>query len=191
VSVESINSSEDLEVTATPLTIAHWDKVERLFATSSGVNACWCMWPKRRRGTHEPDRKANKAAIKALLESGRSPGLIAIEGERAVGWCAIGPRESYPQYEQATRQRASWAIPCLYVDPAADRRRVARVLIEAAVRLASANAAMAVEGPPPYWLPGDAAAIEEVRDTFSENGFEQVGAGGRMPELRRLLHIDE
>lgn len=129
--------------------------------------------------------------MKELLDLGQSPGLIALVGERAVGWCAIGPRETYPQYEPTTGQPVSWAIPCLYIDRAADRRTVARALIEAAVRLASENFAVVVEGPPPYWLPGDTAAVEEARDTFLENGFEQVGPGARMPELRRVLRSVE
>lgn len=129
--------------------------------------------------------------MKELLDSGQSPGLIALVGERAVGWCAIGPRETYPQYEPTPNQQISWAIPCLYVDRAADRRGVGRALIEAAVGLASVDAAVVVEGPPPYWLPGDRAAIAEARSFFVENGFEQVGPGTRMPELRRVLRTPE
>jgi hypothetical protein len=112
-------------------------------------------------------------------------------GERAVGWCAIGPREAYQQYEPAKAQRISWAIPCLYIDPAVDRSRIARTLIDAAVELASRSMALAIEGPPSYWVPGDAAAIAAAITTFLENGFEQVGQGARMPQLRRTLRRDE
>lgn len=118
------------------------------------------------------------------------PGLIALVGERAVGWCAIWPRDTYPQYVPAVDQRSSWAIPCLYVEPMADRSSVAQALIEAAVRLASENAAVVVEGPPPYCLPGDRAAIAQATNMFLENGFVQVGPGARMPELRRSVDLD-
>ncbi len=175
------------DITVTPLTLARWDLVSTLFASASGVDECWCMWPRRARGMHTPGKEANRAAMRKILESGESPGLIAVAGDRAVGWCAIAPRERYPQYEQASDKGASWAIPCIYIEPKADRERVARALIEAAIGLASAHDAVAVEGPPPYWLPGDEAAIEKARITFLENGFEQVGEGARMPELRRLL----
>jgi len=178
------------KITVTPLTIDHWECVSELFATSSGVNRCWCMWPRRLRGTHTADPQANRAAMKALLDSGESPGLIALTEKDAVGWCAVGPRQQYPQYEQTTKQRNYWAIPCLYVDPTADRTTVARALIDAAVDLASENGAVAVEGPPSYWLPGDAAAVKIASDTFLENGFEQVGPGKRMPAVRRILRSD-
>ena len=129
--------------------------------------------------------------MKELLESGQSPGLIALAQERAVGWCAAGPRNAYPQYEPTTEQAHHWAIPCLYVDRVADRSAVASALIDAAVRLASENGAVAVAGPPPYWLPGDAAAIAEATSAFVAHGFGQVGTGARMPELRLVLSSDE
>jgi hypothetical protein len=49
------------------------------------------------------------------------------------------------------------------------------------------NAATAIEGPPPWWLPGDATAIALATTVFVENGFAQVGPGARMPDLRRVL----
>jgi uncharacterized protein (DUF952 family) len=117
----------------------------------------------------------------------RLSGVLALIGECAVGWCAIGPQEAYPQYEQAKAQQVSWAVPCLYIDPAVDRGRVARALIDAAVGLAFESNAVTIEGPPSYWLPGDAAAIAAATTTFLENGFELVGPGPRMPHLRRTL----
>lgn len=113
--------------------------------------------------------------------------MIALRGERAIGWCAVGPRSRYPQYEDDDAGRGAWAIPCIYVAPAADRPRVARALIEAAAELAACNGAVALDGPPPWWLPGDEAAIANATTWFLDNGFERVGAGARMPELRRNL----
>lgn len=129
--------------------------------------------------------------MKELLDSGQSPGLIALLQGRAIGWCAVGPRRNYPQYTPTTDDPILWAIPCLYVHRAANRSEVARVLIDAAVELASENDAHVVEGPPPYWLPGDTLAIAAATKIFLENGFEQVGPGARMPELRRILRSDE
>jgi hypothetical protein len=69
----------------------------------------------------------------------------------------------------------------------ADRRQVARALIKAAIELATRSAATAIEGPPRWWLPGDAKAIALATNTFLENGFMQIGPGARMPELRLTL----
>ena len=137
--------------------------------------------------TAEPNRARNSGDMKRLLEAGDSPGLLAVSDERAVGWCATGPKSRYPQYPPSAESRLVWAIPCIYVEPTADRAAVAKALIEAAVGIATANAAVAVEGPPPWWLPGDSEAIELATHTFVTNGFVQAGPGARMPELRRTL----
>jgi GNAT superfamily N-acetyltransferase len=139
--------------------------------------------------TSRPDRTGNRAELKSRLVCGESLGLLALAAERAIGWCACGPRHRYPQYE-STNERTIWAIPCIYIEPTADRREVARALIEAAAKLAVKNGASAIDGPPPWWLPGDAAAIALATATFFENGFTQTGPGARMPELRRVLARD-
>jgi len=171
----------------TPLSIAHWEKLSELFATSAGVAGCWCMWPRLPRGAHVPDEQTNRQAMKDLLDSGESPGLLALAGERAVGWCAVGPRENYLQYEQTHDRRVCWAIACLYVDPLADHAAVSQYLVDAAVELARDNAAEVIEGPPPYWLPGDAAAIAKAADAFLACGFSEISPGARMPVLRLIL----
>jgi GNAT superfamily N-acetyltransferase len=170
-----------------PATIDRLELMRELFATSSGVNDCWCMWPLRAPMTSEPDRAHNRAEMKALLEGGESPGLLAVSDERAVGWCATGPRSRYPQYPASTESALVWAIPCIYVEPTADRITIARTLIETAVAIATAKDAIAVDGPPPWWLPGDSDAIALATRMFLANGFVQTGPGARMPELRRIL----
>jgi hypothetical protein len=139
--------------------------------------------------TFEPDEARNRAEMKALLEAGHSPGLLALVAGRALGWCATGPRARYPQYPNPTTGETGlvWAIPCIYLEPTTDKAAVAKALIEAAVGIATASAAVAVDGPPPWWLPGDPAAIALATRTLVANGFAQVGPGGRMPELRRML----
>jgi GNAT superfamily N-acetyltransferase len=148
------------------------------------------MWPLRPPRTHHANENENKAAMRDLLDAGDSPGLIALVEDRAVGWCALGPRERYPQYERASDERGIWAIPCLYVAPSADKSTIARALIEAAVEQARLNAASVVAGPPPWWLPGDAAAIIKATELFVANGFAIAGPGARMPQLERRLFSD-
>ena len=179
--------SAEADIEVVPVTIDQWSLLSALFATSRGVNECWCMWPLRAAMTSRPDHAANKAEMKALLLSGKSPGLLAVNADRAIGWCALGPRRQYPQYESRNEIDIVWAIPCIYIEPEADRRIVARALIDAAAEAATHNSAAAIEGPAPWWLPGDAEAISLAITMFLENGFEQISAGARMPELRRML----
>jgi GNAT superfamily N-acetyltransferase len=170
-----------------PLAIRYWELLSALFAASPGVNRCWCMWPLHRPGTFHPDSARHRSELKSLLVDGESPGLIALLGRAAVGWCALGPRERYPQYEDTKSGAETWVIPCIYVAPHADRVTVSRALIGTAVRRAQANGAAVLEGPPPWWLPGDESAIALATRTFLENGFMQTAPGARFPTLQRLL----
>jgi GNAT superfamily N-acetyltransferase len=170
-----------------PATIDRWELLVTLFASSPGVNRCWCMWPLRPPRTHQPDHHRNMAEMKTRLIDGESPGFLALTEERPVGWCACGPRHRYPQYEHEFAGSMCWAIPCIYIHPDADRKKVAGALIEAATALATRHAATALEGPPAWWLPGDDAAVEKATKDFLENGFTRIDPGARMPQLRRVL----
>lgn len=176
-----------MNISVVTLTVDRWGLLETLFRTSRGVGRCWCMWPLCPPKTHRPDAAANRKALRAIVESGNPPGLIAITEKSAVGWCAVGPRARYPQYAACAESSRAWAIPCVYIGPGADREPVAAALIEAAVDLARENGAVAVHGPPPWWLPGDDEAIASATATFVANGFERIGPGARIPELRRTL----
>jgi GNAT superfamily N-acetyltransferase len=176
-----------MSVDVVPATIHHWDRLRALFTASAGVSGCWCMWPLCPPKTFRPDERKNKAAMKGLLDAGFSPGLIALDTERPVGWCALGPRERYPQYEKGQDDSVVWAVPCIYLARQGDRDGVARALLETAVQMARANAAAMLEGPPPWWSPGDDLAVAEAIDTFLKNGFRQTGPGARIPTLTRTL----
>jgi len=168
------------------VTSDRFDDLENLFATSRGVRACWCMWPRSARGTHKPDPERNRKRMRALIEDGESPGLLAYVEDRPVGWCAFGPRDAYPQYA-APSATDVWAIACLFVRPRAAANAVSASLIDYAVGYAKAKGARQLEGPPIWWLPGDAAKIVDMSEIFLANGFERIRQGARMPMLRRFL----
>jgi len=172
-------------VEVVPATTKRWDLLCDLFTGCPGIDGCWCMWPLREPLTHRPDPNGNRKAMKALVNAGEIPGLLALIGERAVGWYAVGPRDRYPQYKREHDQAHAWAIPCIYVDPAADRSLVGRALITAALELAEGSGAASLDGPPPWWSPGDPDAATKM---FQDNGFKLIGTGARMAELRRVLH---
>lgn len=123
----------------------------------------------------------------SLVRSGTPPGLIALVAGRPVGWCAVGPRDNYPQYGDPLAGPDVWAIACLFVEESARRMGGARALVDAAVGYAATHGASVVEGPPPWRLPGDAGAIAAAKDAFLTNGFKEIGPRARMPILRREL----
>ncbi len=54
----------------------------------------------------ENDRQRNKDQIKARIEAGPPPGLLAFEDETAIGWMQIGPRADVPEWNNQGRGSA-------------------------------------------------------------------------------------
>lgn len=175
-------------ITVVPATAEYWSALVQLFTSTSGRNGCWCIWPRRARGQYRNGDSGNREAMRMLVTSTEPPGLIALVGERAVGWCAVGPRRNYPQYEGAPDDGA-WAIPCLSLEDDVRGTRVARMLVESAVSHAAARGAKVLEGPPSYWFAGAQGVVAAARQAFLSCGFVEVGAGVRMPLLRR--HVSQ
>src|SRR5438876_6995248 len=90
-----------------PLTKARWDDLVDLFNRRGGsiVRGCWCMYYRRSGGSGlDQWGEANKRAMKALVDGGTVPGLIAYIDKRPVGWISLGPRKDYlrkrPRYHK-------------------------------------------------------------------------------------------
>ena len=78
------------------LTPDRWADFERLFGDNGACGGCWCMWFRLSNREFEADKgEANRRAMKALVETGEEPGILAyVDGEPAA-WCALAPREGY------------------------------------------------------------------------------------------------
>jgi GNAT superfamily N-acetyltransferase len=154
---------------------------------------CWCQyWHLRGKAYHDGWGAANRARLERQVRSGDAPGLLAyLEGE-AVGWCRLGPRETFERLE-ASRPLARiddadvWSVVCFYVHPTAKRRGVASSLLEAAGAHAASRGASILEG---YAVRAGHANIDAYTGylpMFLAAGFEPVGDGGRRTIVRRRL----
>src|SRR5262245_14495751 len=121
-----------------PLTPDRWPDLEALFGERGACGGCWCMyWRLRRADFHAGKGQPNKDALRALVDAGPPPGLLAYVGGVAVGWCAVGPRETYPGLARSrilrpVDERPVWSITCLFVDRAHRRRGLSARLLRAA-----------------------------------------------------------
>ncbi|CAM5410382.1 hypothetical protein ATER59S_02225 [Aquamicrobium terrae] len=101
-----------MDTTITPVTAELWPDFEDLFGKQGACYGCWCTHfrqaPAVRR---QNDRERNKDHIRARIEAGPPPGLLAFEEGRAVGWMQVGPRADVPEWNNAGRGSAP-------VDPA-------------------------------------------------------------------------
>src|SRR5262245_33259563 len=146
-------------LTVLPLTPERWPDLESIFAGRgcSVARSCWCM-AYRRSGAPAPrpgmTRAAvNRAALKALVDEGRPPGLVGYRGDVPVGWISLGPREEFAKLARSpvmkpVDARPVWSIVC-FVVPAEHRGRgVARALLRGAIGYAKQQGARLVESYP-------------------------------------------
>jgi hypothetical protein len=96
VFMPTIRFSTD-EFTFKPLTLMEWRDFELLFEEHGPQNGCWCMyWRTSRAECQKGFGDGNKHAFKAIIESGKVPGILAYRQGKAIAWCSIAPREDYP-----------------------------------------------------------------------------------------------
>ena len=75
-----------------PVTAERWDDLLRLFDRPV-VRTCFCMYYRKAGDTGAG--RANRAAMKSLVDGGTVPGLIGYEDGVPVAWVSLGPREGY------------------------------------------------------------------------------------------------
>lgn len=143
-----------------PLTPELWPQFEDLFGKQGACYGCWCthfrLPPAVRR---DSTGMRNKDFIRARIEAGPPPGLLAMEGERADGWMQIGPRADVPEWNNARRVSAPledgpaadpsvWAVSCFFIRPSARRQGLTHRLVAAGVEFARNNGARLLEACP-------------------------------------------
>ena len=177
-----------------PLTPALWPRMEDLFGRSGASNGCWCMYWRLGPGYKSTGREANKAALESLTAAGPPPGLLALQGDLAVGWCQVGPRAALPWLERRLGRRVDespvWSLSCFYVRRTYRRRGVTDALIAAAVALAKESGAHALEAYPiDTAVPGHSSNLfTGTASAFRRAGFEAAGwRSPSRPIMRRDL----
>jgi GNAT superfamily N-acetyltransferase len=163
------------------LTVEHWPALEDLFGPSGASNGCWCMYWRLGPRYKDRPREDNKRELHRLAASNQSPGLLAFDAGRAVGWCELAPRSdlgwlAHAKYLEPVDDLAVWSVPCFYVRRSHRGKGVMAALIVAAVRTAASAGAPALEA-----YPVDTAATRHtgnlfpgVASAFARHGFDVV-----------------
>lgn len=184
----------------------HADALARLFAEEAYPCHCryWHFegernaWLERCAFTPERNEAEMRQALARQSDDGR--GLVAVaEDGPIIGWLKLAPaaamRKHYDQrlYRKLPcfegNRAGVFTIGCLLVHPSFRKRGVARALISAAVRLAPAWGARALEAFPRRVPEGahDADLFMGPEGVYLENGFRVVDEIGPYPILRREL----
>ena len=149
-----------MSVSIEPLTPDLWPAFEDLFGKQGACYGCWCTYfrmpPATRRAS---SNMRNKDVIKARIEAGPPPGLLAFEDGVALGWMQIGPRVDVPEWNNKGRASAPladggaedpavWAISCFFIRNKARGRGLTHQLVAGGVDYARRNGARLVEACP-------------------------------------------
>jgi GNAT superfamily N-acetyltransferase len=135
---------------------------------------CWCMFWRDRSLEHGTPKKR---ALGALVRAGREPGLLAYDGDEAVGWISVSPREEYeallrsPQYRPQDDDEGVWSVVCFVVDRPRQGEGIAAALLDGAVAHAHERSALALEAYPHRTKKDNYMGR---LDLFLERGFEIV-----------------
>ncbi|GAA1035811.1 GNAT family N-acetyltransferase [Virgisporangium ochraceum] len=155
-----------------PLTAQTWPDLENLFGRAGASNGCWCMYWRLGPRYHERPRAENR---EELASSGR--GLLAYDGDLAVGWCLLAPRAELAwlaraRYVAPVDDLPVWSAPCFFVRRSHRGQGVTGVLIDAAVEAAGAAGAPALEA-----YPVDTSVAGHTRNLFPgvASAFERRG----------------
>ncbi len=138
-----------------PATLERWQDICELFK-GHRPRGCWCQYWRLTSSAYSlknnpPGR--NEQRLRAQLEEGPAPGMLAYVDNRPAGWLGFWPRE---RLERLSRSRtipkiddlAVWSIVCFQVRVGYRRKGVARALLQGAIDYARQAGAPALEAYP-------------------------------------------
>lgn len=110
-------------------------------------------WRLARKEFIENKGEGNRRSLKNIVDSGGIPGIIAYINDQPVGWCALGPRETYSTLERSrilkrVDDKQTWSVVCFFIAKQFRRKGVTTNLLKAAVDFALQRGARIVEGYP-------------------------------------------
>lgn len=144
----------------------------------------------------------NRKAIKELVKKS-SPGILAYDDKKSVGWCAVAPRKEYVRLEnskvlQPVDDKPVWSVSCFFIAKEFRRKGLTVPLLKAAVDFAFKKGAKIVEGYPTEPRPllkgenkkrlTDVFVWTGLASTFIKAGFKEVA---RRSETRPIMRIQK
>jgi ribosomal protein S18 acetylase RimI-like enzyme len=178
-----------------------WVDFEHLFLRKSRWGGCWRMvfhqvgkLPKAQKGGMTRGRVArSRRDKKALVEEGRSHGILVYSGREPVGWCQYGSSEELSRIDTGTIYRKLsldnegkrlWRITCFWVDRRKRNQGVAAAALRAAIDSIRKQGGKLIEAYPVV-SKGFPADWTGTLSMFRKEGFEVVAPFGKYNVLVR------
>ena len=176
--------TSDSDIRVEPLTDSTFEALATLFREGGDPRWCWCQfWRLRSKDFSVLKVPQLRDRLHEQATSDQPPGLVAFDGERAVGWTSVAPRDDFQRIVHSKvipkiDDRPVWSIVCFAVSSTARGQGVARALLDAAVAFARERGAVAVEAYPLDLEAGVKVPADSVytgtRSMFERAGFQVV-----------------
>jgi GNAT superfamily N-acetyltransferase len=177
----------DDALTFQPVTARTLPAFEAFFAARGAPKWCWCMAFRRTPAEVKVASSANsRKQIVGRIRDGVPVGLLAYEGETAVGWVSVAPRDTFRlKGAPAEPDEVVWSISCFFVPRDRRRQGLSRELIAGAVSYARAKGATVVEA---YPVDPDSPSYRHMGfvPVFAAAGFDDLGMAGKRRHVMRL-----
>jgi GNAT superfamily N-acetyltransferase len=182
-----------------PLTPDRWRDFESLFGKRGAAGGCWCMW--WRLTAREFDARkgeGNRRAMKAIVASGRTPGVLAYHRGEVVGWCSVEPRGEFPRLERSrilkpVDDKPVWSVVCFFVARSHRRTGVSLRLLKAAIEHVKHSGGRILEGypvEPRKESTPDLFAFHGIAGIFKRAGFKEVARRSETRPIMRYVISD-
>jgi GNAT superfamily N-acetyltransferase len=133
-----------------------WPDFEKLFGDNGACGGCWCQWWRVERGGklwEETQGSKAKRMMKKLFKNNEITGLLAYEGDKAVGWCSYGPRSAFPRLDRTKAYRREdikgiWSINCFFIDRHYRHKGLSRSMLKAAMKFIKKRKVKVIEAYP-------------------------------------------
>jgi ribosomal protein S18 acetylase RimI-like enzyme len=157
-----------------------------MFYRRSGGGQSWSVGGARAR--------VNRADLKALVEAGKSPGLVAYRGKVPVGWVSLAPRDEFAKLKRSpvmkpVDDKPVWSIVCFVVPAEYRGQGVARRLLQGAIAHARKRGATLIEAYPVDKADRskDDAMWFGAKSMYDAAGFKEVA---RRKPARPVVRLD-
>ncbi len=173
-----------------PVTPDRLSDLKRFSAEHGKFGYCSCMRWRRSSSEYRRSSKTTRAdALYARVLGEEAIGILAYDSDRPVGWCSVGPRESYAALERyralpRVDDAAVWSVVCFFVDSHYRRLGLTLSLLQAAVEYAASEGVLTVEG---YPVEPSASSYTYMGspNTFLQAGFTDVTPSGQKRGVMR------
>lgn len=174
-------------LTFRPIDTSTLPAFEAFFAARGAPKWCWCMaWRRTSAEVNQRGGASSKRQMLARIRDGVPVGLLAYEGDAAVGWVSVAPRDTFRlKGAPGGPDEVVWSISCFFVPRDRRGEGLSRQLISGAVAHARANGATVIEA---YPVDPDSPSYRFMGfvPVFAAAGFADLGKPGKRRHIMRL-----